>query len=74
MIDEPVSIIAFVLIAFAAFAVPTTIAFVLFGLLRREPSASESTISPNRHTRVVNSASSLRRRFGLRRNRFGSDS
>ena len=36
MIGEPVPVVVFVLVAFAAFAVPTALAFVLFGLLRRE--------------------------------------
>ena len=36
MTDEPVPLVVFVLVAYAAFAVPTAIAFVLFGLIRRE--------------------------------------
>ena len=36
MIGEPVPLVVFVLVAFAAFAVPTALAFVLFGLMRRE--------------------------------------
>lgn len=37
MASEPYSmVVSFVLALFAAFAVPTVIAFVLFGILRRE--------------------------------------
>ncbi len=36
MIEEPLPAVAFLLVAFAVFAVPTTVAYVLFGLLRRE--------------------------------------
>jgi hypothetical protein len=68
--EGPIPIVAFVLVAFAAFAVPTTIAYILFNLVRKDPPPPDD-FSP-RHVRrkICHRTTAVRERLTTRQ-RFG---
>lgn len=68
--EGPLPIVAFALIAFAAFAVPTTIAYVLFNLVRKDPPPPEEE-SPRHVRRKISHAPTAVRERLTTRQRFG---
>lgn len=70
MADGPVPIVVFVLLAFAAFALPSALAFVLFGIVRQDTSPTETAVRPPVPRRPLRFAHG-RERFANPRDRFG---
>ena len=70
--EGPLPIVAFVLIAFAAFAVPTTIAYVLFNLVRKDPPPPEESAPRHVRRKIGHRSTAVRERLTTRQ-RFGQN-